>query len=88
MIAIGRNPDGNLRICKALKEPSETVKGEHFHVPRQSGTMEEMTGAIGFSKTDVVADSWPILLTGSSFRMSPWNVPMLVSDLETPQSSL
>lgn len=87
MIAIGKNPDGNLRICKALKEPSKTVKGEHFHVPRQTGTMEEMTGARGFSKTDV-ADSWPIRLTGSSFRMHPGNVPVLVSDLETDQTSL
>lgn len=86
MIAIGKNPDGNLRIWKALKEPNETVRGEHFYLPRQSRTMKEMAGVTGFSKTDVVAGSWPMFLTGSSSRMQPWNV--LVSDLETHQSIL
>lgn len=60
MIAIGENPDGNLGICKALKEPNETVKGDRFHLPRQSGTIGEMATMMWFSKADVVADSWPV----------------------------
>lgn len=86
LIAIGKNPDGNVRIWKALKEPNQTVRGEHFYLPRQSWTMEEMAGVTGFSKTDVVAGSWPMLLTGSSSRLQPWNA--LVSDSETHQSIL
>lgn len=86
LIAIGKNPDGNLRIWKALKKPNETVRGEHFYLPRQSRTMEDMAGVTGFSKTDVGAGSWPMLLTGSSSRKQAWNA--LVSDSETHQGIL
>lgn len=88
LMAVGKDPDCNQRICKALKKPNETVKGKHFHLPRQSRTMREMAGMMGFSKTDVVAGSWPIFLPGSSARMHPWNAPMLESDLETHQGIL
>lgn len=84
--AIGKSPDGNLRICKALKKPNETVKEEHFHLPSQSRTMGERAGVLGISKADIVAGSWPVFLTGSSSRMHPRHVPLLESDLETQQS--
>lgn len=66
--AIGKNPDGNLRISKALKKADETVKEEHFHLPSQSGTMGEMAGVLGISKADIVR-AWPVFLTGSSSRI-------------------
>lgn len=41
MIATGKNPDGNGGMCRALKEPNKTVKGDHFRAPRQSRAREE-----------------------------------------------
>ena len=60
LIAIGENPDGNLGMCKALKEPNETVKGDRFQLPRQSGTTGEMATIMWFSQADADADSWPV----------------------------
>ena len=81
-VSNGKNPDGDLGIRKALKEPHETVKGAHSHLPRQSGIMREMAGMTQFSKQMfLIPGPW----SQSSSGMHPW-VSMPESELETHQS--
>lgn len=80
-MATGGNPHGNLRICKALKEPRETVQGDCFHLPRPSGTMGDLAGFMWlFLKQMQLLISGPC--SPPSSGMHAW-IPMLVSDLET-----
>jgi len=74
-MVVTKKKNNSLRICLDPKDLNESVKREHYPIPRKDDIIAEMVNATVFSKLDASHGFWQVKLDDQSSKLCTFNTP-------------